>query len=162
MTRGGAAWKLVGLITRRSWVQIPPPLPNYIKGLEDILSPFSFGQKSIPHTIPHRASRNRGKESRKVPCAWWLSNLPAFRRVDEGGCPRWVSSTLAGQCLVTASRTTARATDLSDKPDVGNDVGNIFITPAPQPSANQPSAARPPSGPAPACRIRGPERQTLG
>src|SRR5438067_1570465 len=25
-TRGGAVWKLAGLITRRSWVQIPPPL----------------------------------------------------------------------------------------------------------------------------------------
>jgi hypothetical protein len=33
MTRGGAAWKLVGLITRRSQVQILPPLPNQIKGL---------------------------------------------------------------------------------------------------------------------------------
>ena len=27
MTRGGAVWQLVGLITRRSWVQVPPPQP---------------------------------------------------------------------------------------------------------------------------------------
>ena len=31
--RGGAAWKLVGLITRRSRVQIPPPLPLLEKTL---------------------------------------------------------------------------------------------------------------------------------
>ena len=27
MTRGGAVWQLVGLITRRSGVQVPPPQP---------------------------------------------------------------------------------------------------------------------------------------
>ncbi len=38
MSRGRAARQLVGLITRRSWVQIPPPQPNVLKdlGLQDI------------------------------------------------------------------------------------------------------------------------------
>jgi hypothetical protein len=61
MTRGGAAWKLVGLITRRSQVQILPPLPNKIKGLDVFLSPFSSAKKCIPNTIPNRRRKNRGK-----------------------------------------------------------------------------------------------------
>ena len=40
MMRGGAAWKLVGLITRRSLVRIQPPLPNKIRHLENFLSAF--------------------------------------------------------------------------------------------------------------------------
>ncbi len=31
LTRGGEAWYLVGLITRRPQVQILPPLPNLLK-----------------------------------------------------------------------------------------------------------------------------------
>ena len=38
--RGGAVWQLVGLITRRSQVQILPPLPNKNGPL---WGPFSFG-----------------------------------------------------------------------------------------------------------------------
>ena len=67
MTRGGAAWKLVGLITRRSQVQILPPLPNKIKGLDDFLSPCSFGLKSVPHSIPHMVGRNAGKITPDAP-----------------------------------------------------------------------------------------------
>ncbi len=33
--RGGAVWQLVGLITRRSQVQILPPLPNNKGSLEE-------------------------------------------------------------------------------------------------------------------------------
>ena len=40
--RGGAAWKLVGLITQRSLVQIQAPLPNKNKGLAKELTPYFF------------------------------------------------------------------------------------------------------------------------
>ena len=35
LMRGGAVWQLVGLITRRSQVQILPPLPNKKGSLEE-------------------------------------------------------------------------------------------------------------------------------
>ena len=50
MTRGGAAWKLVGLITRRSQVQILPPLPNKNKGLAKEANPLNY---LVPNTIPN-------------------------------------------------------------------------------------------------------------
>src|SRR5450631_3007387 len=41
--RGGAVWQLVGLITRRSWVQIPPPLPHLSGSYLGTWYPFSSG-----------------------------------------------------------------------------------------------------------------------
>jgi hypothetical protein len=37
LVRGGAVWQLVGLITRRSQVQILPPLPIFISRLKSIV-----------------------------------------------------------------------------------------------------------------------------
>ncbi len=68
MTRGGAAWKLVGLITRRSQVQILPPLPNKIKGLDEFLSPFPFGYKNLSNPI----SNPERKTKPKIPGAFAL------------------------------------------------------------------------------------------
>ena len=38
--RGGAVWKLVGLITQRSLVQIQAPLPVITRGYGDAVAPF--------------------------------------------------------------------------------------------------------------------------
>ena len=67
MTRGGAAWKLVGLITRRSQVQILPPLPNQIKGLRQNRSPFLFALNLISNPISNLHVKNRLRKARIVP-----------------------------------------------------------------------------------------------
>ena len=60
--RGGAGWQLVGLITRRSEVQILPPLPN-TAGARERVPAFSF-----PSPVPDRS---------RAPCrgrlAVWLA-----------------------------------------------------------------------------------------
>ncbi len=42
LTRGGAVWQLVGLITRRSQVQILSPQPNFNGSLAHAIGPFWF------------------------------------------------------------------------------------------------------------------------
>ena len=60
--RGGAVWKLVGLITQRSLVQIQAPLLNKIKGLEEILSPLLFAIKLLSNPISNLLNKNIGKK----------------------------------------------------------------------------------------------------
>ena len=48
--RGGAVWQLVGLITRRSQVQILPPLP--IKKRRPLWAAFSFNSNAC--LVPKR------------------------------------------------------------------------------------------------------------
>src|SRR5690606_15086084 len=46
LLRGGAVWQLVGLITRRSQVQILPPLPPRARvSMKAPLEPFSFCER---------------------------------------------------------------------------------------------------------------------
>ena len=56
--RGGAGWQLVGLITRRSEVQILPPLPN-TAGTRSRVPAFSFPPPAPPRIQPFAASRLR-------------------------------------------------------------------------------------------------------
>ena len=60
--RGGAVWKLVGLITQRSLVQIQAPLLNKIKALGEKLKAFFNFKKIIPNTIPNTFDKNQGKK----------------------------------------------------------------------------------------------------
>ena len=62
LMRGGAVWKLVGLITQRSLVQIQAPLLNIIKGLEEILSPFLLSIKFFSNPISNLFDKNQGKK----------------------------------------------------------------------------------------------------
>jgi hypothetical protein len=67
LVRGGAVWQLVGLITRRSQVQILPPLPQYLPSdhapsdsgrYGRIRPPLPFYARALPTTLNY--SRRRG------------------------------------------------------------------------------------------------------
>jgi hypothetical protein len=50
--RGGAVWQLVGLITRRSQVQILPPLPSFSR--ERPLNRGAFAFKEAENRVDER------------------------------------------------------------------------------------------------------------
>ena len=97
-TRGGAAWKLVGLITRRSRVRIPPPLLTKGPGNRG-LSSFSGssgrpgrGTNQVPNhpSIKCGALISRGRPARHAP-------VDARQTVShDAGAPRGVGARQGG------------------------------------------------------------------
>jgi hypothetical protein len=53
--RGGAVWQLIGLITRRSWVQIPPPLPVKVQVRAGARAPALLLPGDASHGLSHES-----------------------------------------------------------------------------------------------------------
>src|SRR3546814_14903794 len=79
LMRGGAVWQLVGLITRRSQVQILPPLPAFRGRRKASTEAFFDGDKSGLVEARLMPRRRNPVVSDKGP----IEPLAAFR-----GCPR--------------------------------------------------------------------------
>ena len=95
--RGGAVWQLVGLITRRSQVQILPPLPSKEIAFEVLLRRrFSLGRCSVHRAMPGERSGSFGVTPHLAPvrCSRYHQRPST---TPEGGLPAGVRTRKEGR-----------------------------------------------------------------